>query len=269
MEDQLLLKKIVLKHQKFTSNALCFIPAKNDFNPNILAIFTHGYTSSKSDLMSWAIRLSESGITTVIFDLPGHYLGSFNEVESLEDFKLHTHELFLLAYEESLTLLAQNKLELQKNPSLLKIILGGHSLGALMALDCHKIPKLSQNTTYLCVGLGINPNVKVHLFDTDFYKKTLNVRKQLISPALNPKDVFPWIKNHKYNHEMSGEKIVLICGKDDVIVGKGGAANLKSLLEKNNEVELIEPDRLPHHEPNLAAGVIYHYIKDNILSKQS
>lgn len=254
-----LIEKIFLNHPKFTVNALCFIPTEHQFKANMMAIFTHGYTSSKTDLITWAIRLSDVGITTVIFDLPGHYLGSFNEVESLEDFQLHTHELFLYAYKQAQKILVKNNLPF--NSSIAKLFLGGHSLGALMALECHKIQEISHNTTYIGVGLGINPLVKVHLFDTDFYQKTLNIRKQLISPTLNPKVVFPWIKNHKYNADMKGRDIALICGKDDLVVGKGGAEHLKSILEKHNKVELIEPERLPHHEPQLAAGLIYNYIK--------
>ncbi len=164
----------------------------------------------------------------------------------------------MYAYKEAQKLLVKNNLIFD---STAKIILGGHSLGALLALNCHKTKEFTHNTIYLGVGLGINPLVKVHLFDTDFYQKTLNIRKQLISPALNPKDVFPWIKTHKYNTDMQGQHIVLICGKDDVVVGKDGSAYLKSLLEKLNTVELIEPERLPHHEPQLAAGIIFNYLK--------
>lgn len=253
-----IIEKVILNHPKFSSNALCFIPTAQLFKANLLAIFTHGYTSSKTDLITWATRLSDAGITCVIFDLPGHYLGSFNELASLADFQLHTHELFLYAYKEAKKLLIQNNLIFDTSA---KIILGGHSLGALLALDCHKIKEFNKNTIYMGVGLGINPLVKVHLFDTDFYQKTLNIRKQLVSAALNPKEVFPWIKGHKYNTDMRGQQVVLICGKDDVVVGKGGASHLKSQLEEFNSVELIEPERLPHHEPQLAAGIIYNYLK--------
>lgn len=262
--QQTSISTFIIKHRCFSTNAMCFLPASPVYNPKMMAIFTHGYTSSKHDLLRWATRLSEAGITTTIFDLPGHYLGSFNEINSLSDFQNHAHELFSLAYRQTMNIL--QKYQLIPSPSYpLKLILGGHSLGGLLALNCYQDQTLPTHTeiTYLCIGLGLNPEVKVHLFDTEFYKKTLNIRKQLVSPHLDPKDVFPWIKNHKHNTEIKNRKIILICGQDDVVVGKGGAAHLKSLLEPHNHVELIEPARLPHHEPQLAASAIYHYLKNH------
>ena len=272
--QQTSISKFVINHPCFSTNALCFVPATKLFKPQMLAIFTHGYTSSKHDLMTWATRLSEAGITTTIFDLPGHYLGSFNEINSLSDFQNHAHELFGLAYIETKNILVRHNLQLldananiaTSSPfSPLKLILGGHSLGGLLALNCYQDLSLPTDLdiTYLCIGLGLNPEVKVHLFDSEFYQKTLNIRKQLVSPHLDPKDVFPWIKNHKHDTHIKNKKIVLICGQDDVVVGKGGAGYLKSLLDPYNQVELIEPPRLPHHEPQLAASTIYHYLKEH------
>ncbi len=266
--QQITINKITLKHPRFCTNALCFIPATQNFNANLIALFTHGYTSSKHDLITWATRLADAGVATTIFDLPGHYLGSFNEINSLDDFKNHAHELFSIAYTETLKSLTQFFLKLkqahhQDKLTHNKVIIGGHSLGGLLALNSYKDAAFAQDLdiTYLCVGLGLNPDVKVHLFDTDFYQKTLNIRKQLVSPNLDPKDVFPWIKNHKNKAEIKNKNIVLICGQDDVVVGKGGAAYLKTLLDPHNHVELIEPARLPHHEPQLAASAIFHYLK--------
>lgn len=261
--EQTIIEKFTLNHKKFSSNALCFIPPTNNLIPNCLALFTHGFTSSKVDLIAWATRLSDAGIITSIFDLPGHYLGSYNEVHSFDDFKNHAHELFHLCHEGTYSVLTSHH-PLQSPQTNIKLILGGHSLGALLALKAHSLPSFQRyknNMHYISVGLGINPDVKVHLFDSEFYQKTLNIRKQLVSPSLNPQHVFPWIKDHKHNIELQGNKITLLCGLDDIVVGKGGAKHLKELLEKHNEVELIEPSRLPHHEPQLAAGHIASIIK--------
>ena len=69
------------------SNALLFLPDPSRPIKEGLAVFCHGYTAHKGDLLTWASRLSEEGLTTLIFDIPGHYLGSYNEVESFEEFK--------------------------------------------------------------------------------------------------------------------------------------------------------------------------------------
>ena len=72
----------------FQVNALAFIPSP-DKTPikSEWALFSHGYTSHKGDCLNWATRLVEAGVPCMIFDQPGHYLGSFHEIASFEDFK--------------------------------------------------------------------------------------------------------------------------------------------------------------------------------------
>ena len=87
--------KKILNNDYFTFNAMALLPSQDANEPSSIdtwAIFTHGYTASKRDCLPWAQRLAEAGIPAVIFDLPGHYLGSFHECESFEDFKEHAHE---------------------------------------------------------------------------------------------------------------------------------------------------------------------------------
>jgi hypothetical protein len=90
--------KKILNNDYFTFNAMALLPSQDANEPSTIdtwAIFTHGYTASKRDCLPWAQRLAEAGIPAVIFDLPGHYLGSFHECESFEDFKEHAHECFI------------------------------------------------------------------------------------------------------------------------------------------------------------------------------
>jgi hypothetical protein len=48
------------------------------------------------------------------------------------------------------------------------------------------------------VGLGLNPNTdKIHIFESNFYQKALNIRRQLVSDALDSDVVFAWIKDEK------------------------------------------------------------------------
>ncbi|MDC1175705.1 alpha/beta fold hydrolase, partial [Bacteriovoracaceae bacterium] len=89
-----------------------------------VAIFTHGFTSHKGSILNWAIRLAEEGMACFLFDLPGHYLGNFSEVDSFEDFKVEVPKLFFKSYE-----LVCDHYQLDDGH---KLIFGGHSLGALM-----------------------------------------------------------------------------------------------------------------------------------------
>jgi predicted esterase len=106
------------------------------------------------------------------------------------------------------------------------------------------------------------PENSVHLFDTPFYKSTLTIRSQLVSPALSPENVFPWIKEIKTNIKMSDEKILLVVGEDDLVVPKNGGENLKAHLEAMGNTCVLEtPRNLPHHVPELAASHIKSYLK--------
>lgn len=244
----------------FEVQALVFIP-ETDLKEE-WACFTHGYTSQKSDCLSWATRTSEAGIPSIIFDQPGHYLGSFNDVDSFEDFKNNIHLLFREAY-----LRLNDILEKEKGfgnfPICQNLILGGHSLGALTAIKALDIPELSMvNKVAVCIGMGLNVKAETHIFDTTFYQKTLSIRRQLVSPAIDSSFVFPWIREEKLNLKTTGHVIHLITGEDDAVVGAGGlqmmVENLQSL---GNTVSFYEPKRMPHHEPSAATPHIFSFLK--------
>lgn len=239
------------------TQAFALIP-EGDIRP-IRAIYGHGYTASKADCLPWAIRAAEAGIPAIIFDWPGHYLGSFNEVERFEDFTREGHMLFAQAYER-----LEGLLHSLSSPQ--RVILGGHSLGALMALKALKLPAF-QNMKRLGVGvgLGLNEKVETHLFDTTFYQKTLSIRRQLVSPALDTTNMFPWIRDEKLALTVSGERIHLIVGEDDMVVGAGGMLNIAEHLTKlGNNVTTFEPKKLAHHEPTLAAPHLHAFLKQEL-----
>ena len=251
--------KKTLNNNYFTFNSFCFIPSKDADAPptrDEWALFTHGYTASKSDCINWAQRLSEAGIPVCIFDLPGHHLGSLNEVKSFDDFKDHAVECFIDAFK----FLSENM-----DTTCEKLILGGHSLGALLsmkALDLNEFATL--NPLAIGVGLGISQHKSVHLFESSFYEKTLNIRRQLVDKAIDSDLVFPWIKDEKMNLDLVGKRIHLICGQDDIVVGEGGMEALAATLRDNNNVTTIEPRKLPHHEPSLAATQIFSFLKKEL-----
>ncbi|MEX0798919.1 MAG: alpha/beta fold hydrolase [Bacteriovoracaceae bacterium] len=247
-----------LNDKRFQFNAAAFIPDSNE-RKSYCAVFTHGYTASKSSILPWAQRLSEAGIPTVIFDLPGHYLGSINEVESFENFTERAHHCFHTAAEFLLQ-------ELGDQYKATKFILGGHSLGALLSLKALDIFPFNQESSLaVAVGLGIGQHKSDHLFETSFYEKTLNIRRQLVCPELDSDLVFPWIKEEKASIAVKSKRAHLITGADDVVVGPGGMEALKRKLEENgNQVSALEPKKLPHHEPGAAAAHIYHFLKKEL-----
>lgn len=238
------INKTILEHSQFKVHALSFIP--DSIESRWIACFTHGYTSHKGSVMPWANRLAESGIPCIIFDQPGHYLGSYNEVESFADFTSHAHELFELA-----SIHLQKQLDFKPEG----IILGGHSLGALTCLKAVETPYFkTKNTFNIAVGFGLNLSHDTHLFDTVFYQKTLAIRNQLVSPKLDKDDMFPWIKQEKQNLMISDKKIYLLCGEDDLVVSVEGAKYLANSLENlGNTVYLEIPKKLAHHQPENAA----------------
>lgn len=247
----------------FQVNALAFIPSAT--GPSIKsewAIFSHGYTSHKGDCLNWATRLVESGVPCLIFDQPGHYLGSFNEVSSFEDFTAHVHELFGEAYVRLGALMDQH-LGNGQYPTNSAIILGGHSLGAFTSIKALELPLFNQmNRLAVAVGIGIGQQQATHLFETAFYEKTLSIRRQLVSPHLDSKKVFGWLKEAKENLKISGERIHMITGEDDIVVGNlGMEVFLKVLESQNNVVTFDRPKRLAHHEPGLATAHIYSFLK--------
>lgn len=218
-------------------------------------IYAHGYTASKADVLPWAVRAAENGIPGIVFDWPGHYLGGLNEVQRFTDFTHGAHGLFGEAW---------GKLHAAGNlPAGEHVVLGGHSLGALLALKALKLPEFAGlKRLGIGVGIGLNNQVETHLFDTEFYKKTLNVRRQLVSPALDSDLMFPWIRDEKLQLNLSGESIHLIVGEDDMVVSAGGLDAFAALLtDAGNQVTSFAPKKLPHHEPTLATPHIHAFLK--------
>ena len=252
--------KKTLKNKYFQFNGFVFVPSNDPSSKPIRqewAIFTHGYTASKSDCISWAQRLAESGIPAVIFDLPGHHLGSLNKVESFDDFKDHAVECFEDAYD----FLQET---IGGSPS--KLILGGHSLGALLSVKALELDKFSNfEKICLAIGFGISQHSSSHIFESDFYKNTLNIRRQLVDETIDSDFMFAWINEEKHTLNVTGERIHMITGLDDVVVGKGGLEALSNHLKMNgNTVSEIEPKKLPHHEPSLASVHIYSFLKKEL-----
>ena len=246
--------KRTITNKNFTFNAMVFIPNSDGSTYTNWALFTHGYTASKSDCINWAQRIAEVNIPTVIFDLPGHHLGSYNSVPSFDVFKKHSHECFVDAF-----ILLQEYV----SNSCAHLTLGGHSLGALLAIKALEIPAFNSiRRLAIAVGIGIGQHQTIHLFESSFYQKTLSVRRQLVDENLDSDKVFPWIKEEKQNISLRGQRVHLITGLDDVVVGEGGTQNLMDhLLQYDNHVTLQTPRKLPHHEPSKAATYIYNFLK--------
>lgn len=249
--------KINLKVRNTVVNALAFIPYDN-LKTETLAIFGHGYTSHKGSILAWAQKMYEEGVACVIFDQPGHFLGSFNEVESFEAFKEDAPALYQEAYK---FLVATLKFE-PKN-----LIIGGHSLGALtslIALEKEYFKHL--NCVCICVGFGLPPKGMNHIFETPFYKTTLHVRSLLVSEKIAPDLVFPWIRQRKEELQIIHHRIHFITGADDAVVGKDGSERLCEFLsESGNIVSIEKPAKLSHHMPELAAPHIKKFLKDHSL----
>lgn len=245
-----------IKNDYFSFNSLIFISEESSENKP-MAIFTHGYTASKSDLISWATRLSDAGISSIIFDIPGHHLGSFNEVESFDVFTSKAVNCFTDAYEEL-------KGHITYEPT--QLVLGGHSLGALLAIQALELPCFdAYKKVAIAVGLGISQHESVHLFNSSFYAKTLNIRRQLVCESIDSDKMFPWISNEKKNISVKDQRIHLITGKDDIVVGLGGVNEFGESLEAlGNTVSISEPNRLPHNSPELAGSHIYSFLKKEL-----
>jgi hypothetical protein len=213
--------------------------------------------------LNWASRLVDVGVPCIIFDQPGHYLGSFHEVSNWEDFRDHAHEIFYAAY-----IKLKEVLEI-KHPQTIQehdgLILGGHSLGAFTALKAMDLDSFAHlKKVAVGVGIGIGQSQATHLFETAFYEKTLSLRRQLVSPHLDSKRVFSWLKNSKENLDISHHRIHLITGEDDIVVGHGGLEALMQVLENNfNSVSFETPKRLPHHEPSAATPHLYAFLKNH------
>lgn len=233
------------------TNAFCFLPENKK---STLAIFSHGYTSHKGAILPWALKLSQIGIPTIIFDLPGHYLGTFNEVRSFQDFTQKVHQIFFNCFKSF-----KEDLNFSQN---IKIILGGHSLGALLALKAVDTFK-EYETLSICVGHGLSQSGESVIFDSPFFKETMHIREQLVSPALNPSNIFPWIQKQQMELSLTNQNVILIWGKDDLIISEKSVLSLKNLLEeKNNSVFLEIANRLPHNAPELASSLIKKLVRE-------
>lgn len=234
------------------TNSFCFLPEQMGSS---VAIFSHGYTSHKGALLPWAVKLSQIGIATILFDLPGHYLGTFSEVQNLEDFSKNAHLLFNHALDSF-----REELNFKQE---FKVILGGHSLGALLSLKAANTFN-QHKTLLLCVGHGFSQPGEPIVFDSPFFKDTMHFREQLVSPALSPSNIFPWIQHEQQMLSLKNQKIILVGGRDDLIVSEKSIINLKNHLEeKGNLVFLEMANRLPHNMPEMASSLIKKLIKEH------
>ena len=75
--------------------------------------------------------------------------------------------------------------------------------------------------------------------------------------------MFAWIKDQKEHLKISGQHIHLLCGQDDMVVGKGGVENLASIL-KDNDISIEQPKKMPHHQPDMAAAHINSFLKKEL-----
>lgn len=244
------LTPITLTHSLFTVQGFFLKPLQGTLP--MLAIGTHGYTSDKTSILNWGQKLANLGCPCLIFDLPGHYQGSFNDIQQFSDFTNHAHELFELAIKKS-------------HINFEDLILMGHSLGAFLSLKAtnHLKVSLSQkNIINICVGLGMQDEKMPHLMETNLYKPTLDFRRQLVSPQLAPELVFKWLKEQKQSFKITNQKIALINGQDDAVVNSKSHQNLTMALEaSHNTVITKTPHGLPHHRPDMASPHIIEILK--------
>lgn len=245
------IKKITLETKNLKTHALFFIPEET--TSTNCCIFTHGYTSHKGSILTWPQKMMDLSLPTIIFDLPGHFLGQYNDVPSFETFKQEAPLLF----NESFQVIRNEA------PEITKAITGGHSLGALLSL-IHSKDALFVDQL-ICVGLGSLPIDKPHLFETPFFKDTMLLRSELVSKHLNPKVALPWIAQTKNSEITRHKKIHLIAGKDDIIIGgEKGIHQMASYLETSNVITKHIIPKLPHHQPE-NAGVFIKKIVQQII----
>jgi len=247
--------KEILQIDDMKVEAFLFLPSASQKPFEHAAILTHGYTSHKSVLVPWASKIVDRNIPTLIFDLPGHFLGSFNEAPSFDSFKVNAPQLFEIA---------RSLVNKRANQNIPFCFVGGHSLGALISLLSLEHLKLeSHQKLAIGVGFGAPPENVTHIFDTPFFKKTMEIRKQLVSESLDPKIILPWIRDTKNSNIIKNQRIHLISGEDDVIVGKNGLDRLTNHLSSlGNQVSFDKPKNLPHHLPENASTHVSHFIKN-------
>lgn len=264
-----LLEKVTIKQDHWSFNAFVFIPSPEKELTGTFAMMTHGYTSHKASILNWAVRVVEEGVPTILFDIPGHLQGSFHEVESFEDFKREAHTIFVAAYDKLKEVLLEKRPldgDLIDDPDS-TLVTVGHSMGGLLSLKALELEPYSNRKTFsIAVGFGLPPERVVHVFTTPFYKSTLNIRSQLVSQALDPNLVFPWIREEKEKLKATNKEVLMITGEDDFVVGKEGSEAIADYLnEKGNHVTVQRPKKLPHHLPEQAAALIKKALKDRDL----
>lgn len=258
MDTKVTKQEIIFKEWKVSS--LCFVP-QSDAPISTLAVLSHGYTSHKGDLILWAGRLAEMGISSIIFDQLGHKLGSDSEVSSIEEFSNNAHKLYHAAHQKLVEVVKTEHPELDIENH--KLVLGGHSLGALLALKASCLSEFDGFEKVLVgVGFGINLKHDNHILTSSLFKQTMDIRKQLMSPALDPINFFPWLHKEKRDLQTRNEKIILISGENDGIVSMEEVETLAKQLENNgNDVTLKFTRRMPHHMPELAAVHVAYLLK--------
>ena len=246
------LDKVGLKaSRKYSVHGLIFLPDLKQKQVPTLMLATHGLTAHKATLLNWSLRLGEAGVASILFDLPGHYLGGWSEVPSFDWFCEHAHQL----YSEAARKLIQ-ECQNQGHDGPFRIVLAGHSLGGLLALKALELENFKTHPERygLAVGFGLPRPGAPHLFDTPFYQKTFQQRAQLISPSLNPQKILSWIRGQKEGLKLQGQKIHLLSGHDDIVASKQSVERMAELLQKRgNQVSTEYAKKLPHHAPELAA----------------
>ncbi len=237
--------------REYSVHGLIFLPEPGQKRIPTLMLATHGLTAHKASLLNWSLRLGEAGVASILFDLPGHYLGGWSEVPSFDWFCEYAHQLYGEAFRQ-LTRECQG----QGNDGPARIVLAGHSLGGLLALKALELEdfKTCPERHALAVGFGLAKPGAPHLFDTPFYQKTFQQRAQLISPLLDPQKILFWIREQKEGLKLQGKKIHLLSGHDDIVANEQGVGRMAELLQKlGNQVSIEHPKKLPHHAPELAA----------------
>ena len=139
-------EKMVLEEKGLKVHAFAFIPEESKLT-NVQALFTHGYTAHKGDLITWASKLVELGIAVTLFDLPGHLLGSFEMVESFPQFSDNAHRFFARAHVRTCEIMGR----IRNTAAPTRLILGGHSLGGLVAIKA-----LAIEIAHAQLGVGRN-----------------------------------------------------------------------------------------------------------------
>ncbi len=251
--------KGILKLRKWKVEYFICSPSKSNIEYKSLMAITHGYTSHKGSLISWMFKLKDLGIPSILFDLPGHYLGSFNEIESFSEFKQYSHHLFPAAIKE-----ITKRLRVSSTPN---IILGGHSLGALLSIKALNLIGQEHNASSLSVGIGFSysKTKSKHILETPFFSQGLKNYEQLVSPKLCSKNIFPWIAAEKENIEITNKRVHIISGENDFIINDGAIQFANHLRSKNNNITTKIVKNLPHHQPELAIGHIKQFIQSENL----